>query len=400
MMHSAGTAGEDLAAEVPGISTAQSDTAPLMIAIPSHCEPADSSSRQHEQAQTPAELKAQQHATLMESCATKPNDCIAEDACGSQCEKQAAEIETLPAPNAQPSPREEAQPALAARSTLQDANQVEEPNAAQRSDGIRGCTRLQAQDFTAAPKPSGTPLSTSEEHREQRASFALPGHTPSTADLDTAETCSEHKAQALLPAHEQDSSTLDSAENHAQQKAQNVLPAPEPYIATLNSAEVLTQQEAQDMGFPSASHERKLSGGSSKGSMSGNPYASSCLGSHAGSTGGSPCDSSKALQGSQGGLQHELSGESALSKGSVILQCGTEQLKSATKEREETLRLVRLQGTLSRLLEPCAPGRQAPMWSRGPVTGAPSPCPRPTCPRLWRSQNMLPACRSRTPRTQ
>ena len=399
MMHSAGTAGEDLAAEVPGISTAQSDTAPLMIAIPSHCEPADPSSRQHEQTQTPAELKAQQHATLMESCTIKSDNCIAEDACGSQCEKQAAEIETLPAPNAQPSLRKEAQPARAASSTLQDANQVEEPDAAQRSDGIRGCTRLQAQDSTAAPKPSGTPLSFSEDHREQRASFALPGHTPSTADPDTAETGSEHKAQALLPAHEQDSSARGSAEDYAQQNARNALPAPESKTSTLSSTEELIQQEAQDGGSVSASHERKLSGGSSKGSMSGNPYASSCLGSHAGSTGGSPCNSSMALPGSQGGLQHELSGEISPKQGLAILRCGTEQLKSATREREETLRLVRLQGTLSRPPGPCAPGRQAPTWSRGPVTGAPALCPRPICPRPQCSRNMLPACRSRTPST-
>ena len=311
MMHSAATAGEDLATEVPGISTAQSDSSPFVIAIPSHCELVDPSSRQYKQTLTPAELKPQQHATLMKSCTTKSDNCIAKGACGSQCGKQAAEAETLPAPNAQPSPREEAQPALAASSTLQDANQVEEPDAAQGSDDIRGCTKLQAYNSLAAPKPSGTPLGTSEDHGEQRAQIALPGHAPSTADLDTAETCGDDKAQASPSAHGQDSSALGSAENHTQQKAQNVLPASEPKVSTLSSAEELTQQEVQDSASLSASHERKLSGGSSKGSMSGNPYASSCLGSHAGSTGGSPCDSYKALPGSQGGLQHELSGEPA-----------------------------------------------------------------------------------------
>ena len=332
MMHSTATAGEDLAAQVPDISTIQSASA----ANPSHCEPADPSSRQHEQTRTAAELKAQQHATIMDSCTTKSDTCIAKDACGKHCGEQAAEAETLPAPSAQPRPREEAQPALAARSALQDANRVEKPGAARRSDDIRGCTRLQAQDFSAAPKPSSTPLSTSMGHREQRASFALPGHTPSTADLDTAETRSEHKAQASPPAHGQDSSALGSLETRTQQKAQDALPAPEPYTATLSSTEELTHQEAQDGGPLSASHERKLSGGSSKGSMSGNPYASSCLGSHAGSTGGSPCDSHKALPGSQGGLQHELSGESALSKGLAKLQCDTEQLKKSTRERGST----------------------------------------------------------------
>lgn len=312
MLPSAATAGEDPAAEAPGISTAQSASAPFMIAIPSHCEPANVSSRQHEQTQTPAELKAQQHAIYIEPCISKTDNCIAKDACGSQCGKQAAEAETLPAPNAQPSPREEAHPALAARSTLQDANQMSEPNTAQRSDNNRGCTKFQALESAQAPKPSGAPLSTSEDHREQRSSFALPGHTPSTADLDTAKTRSEQKAHATLPSHEQDDSAQGSAEDHTQQKAQNLLPAPEPKNLTLGSTEQLTQQEAQSRGSLSASHERKLSGGSSKGSMSGNPYASSCQGSHAGSTGGSPCDSYKALPGSQGGLQHELSGEAAM----------------------------------------------------------------------------------------
>ena len=322
MMHSAATAGADLAAEVPGISTAQSDPALFMTAIPSHCEPADHSSRQHEPTQTPAELKAQQHAIHTKACASESDGCIAKDVCRSQCGKSAAEAETLSALNAQPSPREEAEPALAARSTLQDANQVVEPDAAQRSDNIRGCTELQAQDSSAAPEPSSTSLSTSESHRAQEAQIALRGHLPSSEVLDTAETRSEHKPQATLPTHEEDSSAGGSAKNYTQQKAQNVLPAPEPYTTTLSSTEVLIQQVAQDGGSLSASHERKLSGGSSKGSMSGNPYASSCLGSHAGSTGGSPCDSYKALSGSQGGLQHELSGEPALprSPDSNVLQ--------------------------------------------------------------------------------
>jgi hypothetical protein len=60
-----------------------------------------------------------------------------------------------------------------------------------------------------------------------------------------------------------------------------------------------------ESGSVQPAHERKLSGGSSKGSItSGNPYASSCAGSTAGSTGGSL----RAPEGSQGHLQHQLSG--------------------------------------------------------------------------------------------
>ena len=60
-----------------------------------------------------------------------------------------------------------------------------------------------------------------------------------------------------------------------------------------------------ESGSVQPAHGRKLSGGSSKGSTtSGNPYASST----AGSTGGSPAGSLRATEGSQGHLQHQLSG--------------------------------------------------------------------------------------------
>ena len=201
---------------------------------------------------------------------------------------------------------------------------MSEPDAAQGADAEGGCAELQAQDPGPTPKPNDTHLKTSQDHRQQRAQAALPWHTPSTADLDGAKTYSEDKAQASPPADEQNSSETGSAELDTQEKAQGVLPVLEPNTARLSSLEALTQHEPQDKGSLSASHERKLSGGSSKGSMSGNPYASSCLGSHAGSTNGSPCDSYKALPGSQGGLQHELSGKAALP---MLLQYGTKHCR-------------------------------------------------------------------------
>lgn len=58
-----------------------------------------------------------------------------------------------------------------------------------------------------------------------------------------------------------------------------------------------------------SSAQRQLSGESSKGSvLSGNPYASSCGDSRAGSMGGSPAGSLEAPESSQAHLQHELSG--------------------------------------------------------------------------------------------
>ena len=138
--------------------------------------------------------------------------------------------------------------------------------------------------------------------------------------MNVAETDSQHKSQALLPAHGQNSSASGSAENQTEQKVQCALPTPESAAAIRRSEGELAQQEAQGGGSHSASHERKLSGGSSKGSMSGNPYAGSCMGSHAGSTGGSPCDSHKALS---GGLQHELSGEAALPRSPYLNMVGS-----------------------------------------------------------------------------
>ena len=120
----------------------------------------------------------------------------------------------------------------------------------------------------------------------------------SSAPTDTASACPKSAARrgpceddSVQPAHMR---KLSGASSNASASSGN------PSAAEGGPSESGSVQPA---------HGRKLSGGSSKGSItSGNPYASSCAGSTAGSTGGSPAGSLRASEGSQGHLQHQLSG--------------------------------------------------------------------------------------------
>lgn len=145
----------------------------------------------------------------------------------------------------------------------------------------------------AGPPPEGqasdVACSTQEPASEQSNSSA-PAGTASACPESAARGC-PCEGDSVQPVHMR---KLSGASSNASASSGNPSAA---------------EGDPSESGSVQPVHGRKLSGGSSKGSItSGNPYASSCAGSTAGSTGGSPAGSLRAPEGSQGHLQHQLSG--------------------------------------------------------------------------------------------